>query len=146
MPLRYKIPAVLFLGGMTFIGFHSCSTYLYELIYGMQTFQPVIQFSKGYISVGGLGLSCFSFFMLILFAEKVSPKMLFFSVQVAFYGLLIALISPYLMMFWVDHFVEENHYIYCEAISDHEGKYWTTVYTKTTDICQIETAKMKNKG
>ncbi|SHH92452.1 hypothetical protein VA7868_00922 [Vibrio aerogenes CECT 7868] len=147
LPLKYKSSGILLFGGLTLVCLFSFPKYIYNLIDGMVSFQPIIQFSKGDISVGGLGLSCFSSFMLVLFAEKISPKMLFFSFQVMFYGLLISIISPYLMMFWVDHFVEENHYTYCEAISDHEGKYWTTVYTKTIDICQIETAKVRgNKG
>jgi hypothetical protein len=145
LPLKYKISGILLFGGLAFICLFLFSKYIYELIDGMLTFQPIIQFSKGYIRAGGFGISSFSFFILVIFAEKVSPKMLFLSVQVAFYGLLTALISPYLMMFWVNHFVDENHYSYCEAISDHEGKYWTTAYTKTVEICQIETEKVTQK-
>ncbi|WP_139281513.1 hypothetical protein [Vibrio aerogenes] len=144
MPLKYKIFAIVVFGGLSLSCLYSFPNNIYQLIHGMNTLQPVIHFSKKEISEGGFMLSCIAGFIMIIFCEKMSPKVFICLFSVAFYGLLIALISPYLVMFWVDHFVEENHYNYCEPISDHEGKYWTTVYTKTTDICQIETEKVKN--
>ncbi|CAM3944399.1 hypothetical protein VA7868_00924 [Vibrio aerogenes CECT 7868] len=107
----------------------------YRLIKEMIDHSSVIEFSQSLMYFAGAGLGTLILFLLSIFHKKMPPVIESLLNRALISSLVVMFIFPHIIGFFVDNFMSNNHYVYCEVVSTHSARYRHSVYTSDIDTC-----------